>query len=125
MDVVTAFLNPKIDQEDILMKLPQLDNLGDLSEFNLDKSSSIVRLKKALYGLRQAPRLWFIEINSYLLSLGFNQSTVEPNLYITDSAIILLYVDDMLIFFKDIVTAQELKQKLQSKYRMTDLGPVK
>ena len=31
----------------------------------------------------------------------------------------------MLIFFKDIATAQELKLKLQNEYRMTDLGPVK
>ena len=127
MDLVTAFLNPKIDQENILMKLPKLNNLGSLAEFNLAKPSTVrvVRLKKALYGLKQAPRLWFIEINSYLLSLGFSQSTVEPNLYISDSAIILLYVDDMLIFFKEISTAHEIKQKLQKKYKMTDLGPVK
>ena len=124
MDVVTAFLNPKIDQENVLMQLPELDNLGNLSEFDLEQTSSIVRLKKALYGLKQAPRLWFIEINTYLLSLGFHQSTVEPNLYIADSAIILLYVDDILLFFKDISAAKEIKQKLRSRYKMTDLGPV-
>ena len=125
MDVVTAFLNPKIDQENVLMELPELDYLGDLSKFNLKKSSSIVRLKKALYGLKQAPRLWSIEINSYLLSLGFCQSSVEPSLYIADSAILLLYVDDMLIVFEDISVAEEIKQRLQKKYKMTDLGPVK
>ena len=124
MDVVTAFLNPKIDQENVLMELPELNYLGNLSSFNLGKTS-IVRLKKALYGLKQAPRLWFIEINSFLLSLGFSQSLVEPNLYIADSAILLLYVDDMLIFFKEISVANEIKRKLQTKYKMTDLGPVR
>ena len=124
MDVVTAFLNPKIDQENVLMELPELNCLGNLSSFNLEKTS-IVRLKKALYGLKQAPRLWFIEINSFLLSLGFCQSLVEPNLYIADSAILLLYVDDMLIFFKEISVANEIKRKLQTKYKMTDLGPVR
>ena len=121
MDVVTAFLNPKIDQENVLMELPELEHLGNLPE----KSSPIVRLKKALYSLKQAPRLWFIEINSYLLSLGFCQSSVEPSLYIADSVILLLYVDDMLILFKDISVGEEIKQRLQDKYKMTDLGPVK
>ena len=56
MDVVTASLNPKIDQENILMKLPQPVNPGDLFKFNLERSSAIIRLKKARYGLKQAPR---------------------------------------------------------------------
>ena len=107
------------------MELPELDHLGNLSEFNLKESSSIVRLKKAPYGLKQAPRLWSIEINSYLLSLGFRQSSIEPSLYIADSAILLLYVDDMLIAFKDISVAEEIKQRLQKKSKMTDLGPGK
>ena len=97
---------------------------GDPSNFNLEKTS-IVRLKKALYGLKQAPRLWFIEINSFLLSLGFCQFLVEPNLYIADSAILLLYVADILIFFKQISVANEIGRKLQTKYKMTDLGPVR
>ena len=46
MDVVTAFLHPKIDQTDILMKL---HDLGDLSEFGLTSQTRILLLKKALY----------------------------------------------------------------------------
>ena len=35
MDVMTAFLHPEIDQDDILIDLLELDNLGDLSEFGI------------------------------------------------------------------------------------------
>jgi hypothetical protein len=53
----------------------------------------IVRLRKALYGHEQAPRLWHDDINAFLLSLGFTQSLANPNLYLRSAGIlILLYV---------------------------------
>ena len=128
MDVVTAFLHPEIDQTDIFMSLPELYDLGDLSEFNLLPNTNLnqrVRLRKALYGLKQSPRLWNKEIDSFLKSkpLGFKQSTAEPNLYLTTDVIILLYVDDLQIFYKLQDKAEEVKKLLQGKYRMADLGP--
>jgi hypothetical protein len=45
------------------------------------KESHVCRLKKALYGLKQAPRAWYAKIDSYLMSLGFTKSDVDPNLY--------------------------------------------
>ena len=84
MDVVTAFLHPEIDQTDVLMNLPELYGLGDLSEFNLNADRyQTVRLRKALYGLKQSSRLWYKEIDSFLKSLSFRQSIAEPNLYLT------------------------------------------
>ena len=125
MDVVTAFLHPEIDQPDVLMKLPELHSLGDLSEFDLTGKDHIVRLRKALYGLKQSPRLWHKEIDSFLLSLGFSQSLAEPNLYLTSNVMILLYVDDLQLFFNSQVKAEEIKGKLKEKYRMVDLGPTR
>jgi hypothetical protein len=126
MDVKTAFLNPKIDKDDVLMKLPELHGLGDISMFGIDlKGSQIVHLRKALYGLKQAPRLWFKEINTFLCSLGFVPSSVEPSLYLMASVIILLYVDDLLIFYKSRPDVAAVKEKLQNRYRMTDLGPLR
>ena len=49
LDVVTAFLNPKIDDDDIYMTLPDGWHEG------LNAPTIVVRLKKALYGLKQAP----------------------------------------------------------------------
>ena len=118
MDVVTAFLHPEIDQTDIFVGLPELYDLGDLSEFNLPSNTNLnqrVRLKKALYGLKQSPRLWNKEIDSFLKykPLGFKQSTAEPNLYLTTDAIILLYVDDLQIFYKLQDKAEEtIKRKI-------------
>ena len=123
MDVVTAFLHPEIDQTDIFMNLPELHGLGDLSEFNLNTDKQTVRLRKALYGLKQSPRLWYKEIDSFLKSLSFRQSIAEPNLYLTENIMILLYVDDLQLFFKSREEVEEIKKKLKEKYRMVDLGP--
>jgi len=67
LDGVTAFLNPEIDDDDIYMTLP------DGWPEGLKAPKIIVRLRKALYSLKQAPRLWHDDINAFLLSLGFTQ----------------------------------------------------
>ena len=58
-------------------------------------------MKKALYGLKQAPRAWYSRIDSYLLSIGFQKSEVDPNQYsivvVGDPLILLLYLDDLFI----------------------------
>jgi hypothetical protein len=35
-----------------------------------------------MYGLKQAPRAWYSKIDSYLHSIGFIKSDVDPNLYL-------------------------------------------
>ena len=118
LDVVTAFLNPKVDRDDIYMQL--LEGI-DWLDPRLSASQG-VRLLKALYGLKQAPRLWFEDIQAFLLKLGFRQCNEDPNLYIKKGVIILLYVDDLLISYCDKQAADEVKQLLKRKYKMSDLG---
>ena len=132
MDVVTAFLHPAIDTE-VYMSLPKglewLDS-GVLGASGAQGSGVIAcQLNKALYGLKQAPRLWFQDIDSYLQSadMGFVQSTADPNLYLSASrsAILLLYVDDILIAGPTTKIKDEIKLLLKMRYRMSDLGPAK
>src|SRR5205807_5218356 len=121
LDVVTAFLNPVIGWETVFMSLPP----GMAWVDPRFKRGQFVRLRKALYGLRQAPRLWYEEIHRFLLSIGFTQSTVDSNLYYGKGILLLLYVDDILQIntHKDSVEELNLiKQSLQAKYRMMDLG---
>ena len=108
LDVTTAFLNPKADRDDIYMQL--LEGI-DWLDTRLSNSQR-VRLLKALYGLKQAPRLWFEDIQAFLLKLGFRQCNEDPNIYIKDRTIILLYVDDLLITFPshDKQSADEVKR---------------
>ena len=88
--VVTAFPNPEIDGDDIYMTLPEGWPEG------LNAPKIIVRLRKALYSLKQAPRLCHNDINAFLLSVGFTQFSADSNLYLRSNGIlIILCVDDI------------------------------
>jgi hypothetical protein len=119
MDVVTAFLNPTVDEE-VFMALPEgFEWLQPGFAQN-----SVCRLRKALYGLKQAPRLWFKDIDAYLKSIDFTPSEADQNVYISHSkrTILLLYVDDMLIASGDVTQISDVKQLLRDRYKMSDLG---
>ena len=82
MDVKTAFLNGHLEEE-IYMEQPdgfQLDpvTLQIVDPFGVQKtrgrnSRYALRLKKAIYGLKQASRAWFQTLLEFLLSIGFVQ----------------------------------------------------
>ena len=73
MDVKNAFLNGVVEEE-VYVEWP-------LSFETHDRESHVCRLKKALYGWKQAPRTWYGRIDSFLSSLGFTKSKAYSNLY--------------------------------------------
>jgi len=120
MDVVTAFLSPKIDRDNICMSLPP----GiEWLESTTIKAESLV-LRKALYGLKQAPQLWYEDIDGFLHSIGFKQSAEDPKIYLQPGVLLLLYIDDLLIAYKG-TEGQRIKQLLHTNYKMSDLGPAR
>jgi hypothetical protein len=128
LDVVTAFLNPDVDDDSLLMQLPEgwPEGLMDECPEGEDSEVRVVRLRKALYGLKQAPHLWYRHINAFLLSLDFFQSEADPNLYIRNKGgiLLLLYVDDMLLTYPPQAAkeAEEIKVALAATYKITNLG---
>ena len=61
------------------------------------------RLVKSLYGLRSAPREWWLTLYAALISLGFTQSAHDPSIFIFHSqttksiiGVVAIHVDDML-----------------------------
>ena len=82
------------------------------------KWNHVCKLKKAFYGLKQAPRAWYGRIDSFLMSMGFAKSKVNPNLSykVVENVpvILLLYVDEKQIM--------ESKKKLAEEFEMKELG---
>jgi Reverse transcriptase (RNA-dependent DNA polymerase) len=141
MDVETAFLNGEL-KETVFMKLPpgidQLmtkDDAGDNSERGGDDKSvsnakSVWRLKKAIYGTKQASNVWHETINRTLtIALSFTPTISDPCVYVRRSRsnhvmYLGLFVDDLLAFHakEDLNEWMEIKAKLMSTYTMKDLG---
>ncbi len=88
----------------------------------------VCRLRKCLYGLKQAPRAWYQEVDAYFTkTLGLTRSKEDSNLYISVKAniIVLLWVDDFLLFSPCKEAIKIMKSQLSAKFKMTDLGPAR
>ncbi|GKF63130.1 uncharacterized mitochondrial protein-like protein, partial [Tanacetum coccineum] len=70
MDVKTTFLNGPLKEE---VYVNQLD--GFVDPHHPDK---VYRLKKALYGLKRAPKAWYDELFNCLVSKGFSKGSIDP-----------------------------------------------
>ena len=97
MDMKTAFLNGKIEEE------VYIEQLEGFETFN--RESHVCRLKRALYGLKQAPRAWYTRMDNYFTGLGFTKSEADANLYYImvegKQLIIVLYVGDLILIGDD------------------------
>jgi hypothetical protein len=117
-DVKNAFLNALRgeDQDPIFCEMPP----------GYMKQDIALLLRKALYGLRDSPLLWFEEFSTFLAQLGLIQSSEEPCLYYNKarSVLIIVYVDDFLVFYhnNDKIEAEEIISSLMKKYKLHDQG---
>nr|GFA40265.1 retrovirus-related Pol polyprotein from transposon TNT 1-94 [Tanacetum cinerariifolium] len=73
MDVKTAFLHGSL-KEDMYVCQPE-------GFIDVDYPSHVYKLKKALYGEKQAPRAWYDELSTFLLQNGFSKGTIDPTLF--------------------------------------------
>jgi hypothetical protein len=117
MDVKTTFLNGEIEEE-VYIKQPY-----GFAIYN--KKSHVCRLKKFMCGLKKEPHAWYEKMDGLLMSLGFNKSVVDPNLYYhidgNELLILVLYVDDLFLTGSERLIV-ECKQALTTKFDMKDLG---
>ena len=123
---MTAFLNPVIEEPTAITIPEGIEWLDPKPAHELTPSLKL-RLNKALYGLRQAPRLWYKDLATTLTTLGISPSSSDLNLFLSQlrRMIILLYVDYILLCAQGNAVAHldEVKTALKSKYQIRDLGP--
>nr|GEV36279.1 zinc finger, CCHC-type [Tanacetum cinerariifolium] len=118
MDVKITFLNGDLDEE-IYMKQPE----GFVMPGH---ESKVCKLKKSLYGLKQASKQWHQKFDDVVLSNGFSLNQADKCVYSKFDAsgkgvIICLYANDMLIFGTDQDQVNKTKEFLSSKFDMKDL----
>ena len=118
VDVRRAFLNADL-KEEVFIKIPE--------GVNIDPKLTVIKLLKALYGLRQAGHEWYSEITRYLQSIGFELVFREKTIFVHKHIkwlFVGIYVDDILIACRTIEIKDYLIKQLQRKYELHDLGEV-
>jgi hypothetical protein len=63
-------------------------------------SNYICKLKKAIYGLKQAPKAWHSRLTEKLKALGFSSLVADASLIVYRKDIVTIY---MLIYVIDII----------------------
>jgi len=105
-DVRAAFLEAMLDRPNVLAQIDQdLGNMladlkPELNQGRLPDGCLLVRLKKALYGLKEAPLRWYETLCKCLVDLGFTRSRYDKCLFLRNSPeglhYVLVHVDDIL-----------------------------
>lgn len=118
MDAVTAFLQGDVE-ETIYMSQPEIFD---------DNTGRVCKLKRSIYGLKQASRQWNLKLSQVLISCGYKQCATDSCIYIRREkqsiVIVAVYVDDLLILWNNSAWKTDLKNELTSKFCMKDLGKV-
>lgn len=124
-DVNNAFLNAVLDQ-DIYCYAP--DGFYDDDPRGSEAVKGLVwKLNKALYGLPQAPRLYYLTFDAVAHKLGLLRSDIDPCIYYkVDSqgettAILNVHVDDnYIVGVEDVV--ENLILEVKKEFDIKDLG---
>ncbi|KAL8116714.1 hypothetical protein AgCh_023023 [Apium graveolens] len=118
MDVKTAFLNGSLE-ETIYMQQPK----GFIKE---GQEHLVCKLKRSIYGLKQASRDWNIRFDQAVQSYGFDQSPSESCVYKRSEGnaviFLVLYVDDILLIGNNVEMLSSVKAWLFKQFDMKDLG---
>lgn len=91
----------------------------------------MLKLKKSLYGLKQSGNAWNKLLNRTLVDeLGFIRMKTDPCVYkrgssVSDTVIIAVYVDHILIYSQSDRKISELKSQINCKFSIDDIGECK
>jgi len=86
----------------------------------------VCKLKKSIYGLKQAFHQWYLKFNDTIVSFGFKKNTIDRCIYlkVTGSKVIflILYVDDILLATNDLDPLHKTKKFLSNNFEMKNMG---
>ena len=116
-----AFLQGELEEEVYMTPPPGLeDSIAP---------EKVLRLRKAIYRLKQSPRAWYHKLSCTLEEKGFKRSEADHTLFTHQSprgiVVVLVYVDDLIISGNDKEGILETKTYLKTVFDIKDLGELK
>nr|GEX34676.1 hypothetical protein [Tanacetum cinerariifolium] len=120
MDVKTAFLNGNLREE---VYVSQPDGFVDQ-----DNPNHVYKLKKALYGLKKAPRTWYDMLSSFLIPQDFSKGSMDLTLFIrkngNDLLLVQIYVDDIIFAASTLKLCDLFANLMCSNFKMSMMGKI-
>jgi Reverse transcriptase (RNA-dependent DNA polymerase) len=107
VDFDNAFVQADIDVPELYVKCPTGFQSPDHDE------PVVLRLNKSLYGLVQAPMLYYGHLAAGLKKRGLELSKADPCMFAGRGMVALSYVDDLLWFGPDLMEIDKVIQELK------------
>jgi len=86
----------------------------------------VCRLKKSIYGLKQASQQWYLKLFQIIFTFGFKENIVDQCIYLKVSGskviFLVLYVDDILLATNDLGLLHDTKEFIFQNLEMKDMG---
>ena len=117
MDVKSVFINGYINEEVYVEQPPSFEDDK--------KPNHVYKLKKALYGLKKAPRAWYERLRDFLLSKGFKMGKVDTlftNKIGSDLFVLQIYVDDIIFWSTNQDFCEEFGNMMANDFEMSMIG---
>ncbi|WVZ58912.1 LOW QUALITY PROTEIN: hypothetical protein U9M48_009131 [Paspalum notatum var. saurae] len=121
MDVKSAFPNGFIEEEVYVRQPPGFES----ARF----PDRVYKLRKALYGPKQAPRAWYARLKSFLLKSGFVMGSVDKTLFLLsrggDTPIVRIYVDDIIFGGSSHALVSSFAERMSREFEMSLMGELR
>ena len=118
LDVNNTFLQGHVSEDVYMFQPPGF--------IDSDHPTFICKLRKAIYDLKQAPRVWYHELRQFLMAAGFQNSHADNSLFVlntgTTSLYLLVYVDDIILTGNQPALVDQFITQLAQQFSLKDLG---
>jgi hypothetical protein len=118
MDVKSAFLNGFLKEEIYVRQPPGFESV----EF----PHKVYKLRKALSGLKQAPRAWYGRLRGFFFGKGFEMGKVDKTLFLlrqgNDILIVQVYVDDIVFGGSSHSLVARFVEDMSKEFEMSMMG---
>ncbi len=105
-DITAAFIHGRVPPtETIYVHQPR--------GFHRGNGDKVLCLKRTLHGLKQSSWYFFQYLNKHLIKQGLTASALDPCLLISSNLIVVIYIDDILIYERTAVEIDILIDNLQ------------
>jgi hypothetical protein len=119
VDVKTAFLYGELDEE-LYMEQPEGFKLQG-------QERKVMRLKHAIYGLKQAALQWWHALDKSMAAMGFRRTKSDPGIFVLSAnnrpkVVVIIYVDDAIFMGADMRDVSASKALFMKAWECRDLG---
>jgi hypothetical protein len=118
MDVKSDFLNDIIQEEVYVRQPPGFKNLK--------YPIRVYKLSKALYKLKQAPRIWYARLKTFLLDHGYVMGSIDKTLFTlkhgNDLLLVQISMDDIIFSGSSHVLVSSFQEIIEKEFQMSMMG---